>query len=97
MECPTPELIVVDSEYEYASKKFKNYGKYLKIRICDYVVIMNYLLEYGIKDELISNNIRSIIDEMKKYPDLIDNLCSEIGELCTQYRNDIDEADDFLY
>lgn len=83
------QLVVVDSEYEYASQKFENYGDYLKSIINDYVIIMDYLLEYGIKDQLISNNIRAIVDEVKKNPEKTEMSLENIGIEVTTTDSDL--------
>ncbi|MDS0525619.1 hypothetical protein NNC19_08015 [Clostridium sp. SHJSY1] len=91
------ELIVLDNEYSYASKKFTNYADYLNEAINEYIRVLEYVISYGINDEKITESLNGLLNEVKRYPDAIQSVSQEISEIINEYLSKIDSADKFLY
>lgn len=90
-------LIEMDADFLCAANEFENYGNRLKEIILKYKDIMQYISMYGFVDGLITNNIISIIIEVGKYPDMIENVIDEANKLIENYVKEIDAADNFTY
>lgn len=91
------ELVVADSDYNYASKKFINYGNHLNDLINEYIKVLEYVTAYGIKDEKITESINELLSEVRKYPEAIRSVSEEISVTISGYITKIDSADKFIY
>lgn len=90
-------LVVMDADFLCAADECRKYGDRLKDIIVQYKQIMQYISMHGFVDGLITSNILSIVMEVEKYPDMIDDAINEINTLLNSYVKEIDEADKFVY
>ena len=91
------DLIVVDSNYEFAGSIILNYGIYLNDQMNKYLLIMKYLLSNAVKDETIAEQLEGIIEQMEFLPDAIANITESISADLNAYVSEIDSVDSFLY
>lgn len=91
------DVIVFDEEYKYAKNYLQAYGKAL-IRLIDaYTSNLEAILDFAIKDELISNELRKQISEVRSLKSCIKDTTDNAGRKCTAFIDEIDKADKFLY
>ena len=91
------DLIVFDREYEYAKKEIKEYGEALTQMIDGYTLRVKAVMNYAVKDELITDALQRLLDQVIPLKEIIQSDTDSIGGRCSSFVRDIDAADDFLY
>lgn len=91
------DLIVFDEEYDFAKKEIKEYGESLAKLMNSYVCKVKYVMDSAIKDELITEALQNLIEQINPLMSIVNEITQQISNDCESFVREIDAADDFLY
>lgn len=91
------DLIVYDEEIRYAKRCIIAYGKALITIMNNYTSGLETILDTAIKDDLISEELRNLIEKVNAIKPDVSESVEKAGHSCENYIQAIDAADQFLY
>ncbi len=91
------ELKVYDAEMEGAGIALVGYGNRLISMIEDYVKALTYVTNHAIQDDAIATQLLILAEDVEKIKAPIAENTEAIEKMCTEFIEEIDKADQFLY
>ena len=91
------DLIVFDNEFYKAKENLKEYGNELSNLISRYTTSVDAIMVMAIKDQLITQALHNLVEQVKPFQKTILEVTQEIGDNSSNFIKKIDEADKFLY
>lgn len=91
------DVIVFDEEYKSASKQISTYGEALIIYIETFNNCIKTIDEIAIKDKEISEKLSNLVLKIEELKPSLEDIIERGKQLCKEYINEIDAADQFLY
>lgn len=90
-------LIVADAEYANMVWALQSYHEVLDAAMQGYIESVQYVLENGVKDELISKRLSILADSVNSLKVNFNDIFPTFSGLFQPYVSEIDAADNILY
>jgi hypothetical protein len=88
-------LYIVDEEYYEAGRRLSQRKEFLKDAVSVYIQIADYICDN--QQGKYVDKLKALVADLKPYPGKIEDACGYHQWDCTQYVDEIDSADQFLF
>ena len=90
-------VVIYDAQHLNAGRVLVNYCGELSMMIDDYCNCMQKITELAIQDQLVSNRLMKIREQMMALKEPLADIAETVKKDCGSHISDIDSADQFLY
>ena len=91
------DLIAFDNEFYKTKEDLNEYGNELSSLIDRYISSVDSISRIAIKDQLITQALRNLIEQVKPAKKIVLEVAEAVGNDSINFIKKVDEADKFLY
>ena len=88
---------IADNDFYKSAIILSDYASELSDKIDDYINIMNFVCNNGIKDQLIRSKLISLTQKMNMIKAPLNEVISVVSGNCKDFVDAVDDTDKFLY
>jgi hypothetical protein len=93
----TGNLKVADSEYAYLAERYIDYSEKMEKAFQSYINILNNVCQNAISDGAVFDNLQAFRDTAQRLSGQFSAIAKGTAEIYSDFKNDIDAADEYLY